>query len=163
MKAAVYTQYGAPEVLHLQEVAKPTPKANEILVRVRATPVNYGDLLARNFGNVSAREFNMPFLLWFPTKFVFGLQKPKKPILGSEFAGDVADGGQDVKQFKVGDPVFGYRGPSMGANAEYLCVPETSIIAPKPATMTYEEAATIPYGALTALSLLRKVNLQPGQ
>src|SRR5512145_2886215 len=110
MKAAVYTQYGAPEVLHLQEIAKPTPKPNEILVRVRATPVNYGDLLARNFGNVSASEFNMPFLFWFPAKIAFGLRKPKKPILGSEFAGDVAAIGQDVKQFKVGDPVFGYRG-----------------------------------------------------
>lgn len=163
MKAAVFTEYGSPDVLHVKEVAAPVPKDNELLIRVRATPVNYGDTLARNFRYAPLSDFNMPLPFYFPARLVFGWRKPKINILGSEFAGDVAAVGKDVTGYKVGDAVFGYRGQSMGANAEYVCIAADGLVAPKPANMTYEEAATIPYGTLTALTLLRKVNIQPGQ
>jgi NADPH:quinone reductase-like Zn-dependent oxidoreductase len=163
MKAIVYEKYGSPDVLHLKEVEKPTPKDNEVRVRVHATPINFGDLMARNFGNISLREFHMPALFYLLARMAFGFNKPKKPILGNEFAGEIEAVGKDVKRFHVGDPVFGYRGQNMGAHAEYVCMPENGLVASKPSTMTYEEAAAVPYGALTALSLLRKVNLQSGQ
>ena len=163
MKAIVFTEYGSPDVLQLKEVAKPTPKDNEILVRVHATPVNYGDLTARNFANLSSSEFNMPTPLWLPARMSFGWNKPKINILGSELAGEVEAVGKKVKKFKPGDQVFAYTGMNMGANAEYLCLPEAGIVALKPANLTYEEASTLPYGAIMALSLLRKVNIQPGQ
>ena len=163
MKAIKYVQYGSPDVLKLVEVEKPAPKDNELLVKVRAVSINYGDLIARNFKNLSAREFNMPLLFWFLARVAFGLNAPKNGVLGSEFAGDVEAVGKDVKTFKVSDAVFGYRGQSMGANAEYLCVPEKTLVTMKPANMTYDEAATVPYGALTALNLLRNVNIQRGQ
>jgi NADPH:quinone reductase-like Zn-dependent oxidoreductase len=163
MKAIVYTKYGPPDVLKLKEVAKPTPRDNEILIRVYATPVNYGDITARNFKKISPRKFTMPFPLWLPTRIFFGIRKPRKKILGSEFAGKIEAVGKDVKLFRKGDQVFGYLGPSLGANAEYLCMSEDGSVAIKPANMTYEEAAAVPYGALMALSLLRKVNIQSGQ
>ena len=163
MKAVKHTEYGPPEVLHLTEVEKPVPKNNEILVKIHATSVNFGDIVARNFKAVSPRKFSMPMFFWLPTRLMFGFRKPRKGILGSEFAGEVEAIGQDVTQFSEGDAVFGYRGASMGANAEYLCMPEDGCVAHKPTNMTFEEAATVPYGVLTALNLLRKVNLQPGQ
>ena len=163
MKAIVFTEYGSPDVLQLKEVAKPTPKDDEILVRVHATPVNYGDLTARNFANLSSSEFNMPTPLWLPARMSFGWNKPKINILGGELAGEVEAVGKKVKKFKPGDQVFAYTGMNMGANAEYLCLPEAGIVALKPANLTYEEASTLPYGAIMALSLLRKVNIRPGQ
>ncbi|MBC2699653.1 MAG: NAD(P)-dependent alcohol dehydrogenase [ANME-2 cluster archaeon] len=163
MKAIVYTKYGSPDVLQLKEVEKPTPKDNEILISVYATPVNYGDITARNFSNISPSEFNMPMLLWLPARMSFGLRKPKNPILGSELAGEIEAIGKGVKKFRRGDQVFAYRGMSMGANAEYLCMPEDGMVGIKPANMTYEEAACVPYGGIMALSLLRKVNIQSGQ
>ena len=119
MKAIVYTEYGSPDVLHLKEVEKPAPKDNEILIRIHATTVNFGDMLARNFKAVSPRKFNMPFFFWLPARLAFGLSKPRKHILGSEFAGEVEAVGAAVTRFKQGDQVFGYRGQSMGAYAEY--------------------------------------------
>jgi len=163
MKAIVYTKYGPPDVLQLKEVEKPTPKDNEILIRVYATPVNYGDITARNFSNISPSEFNMPMLLWLPARISFGLRKPKNPILGSELAGEIEAIGKGVKKFREGDKVFAYRGMSMGANAEYLCMPEDGMVGIKPANMTYAEAACVPYGGIMALSLLSKVNIQSGQ
>lgn len=163
MKAVVYEHYGSPEVLKLQEVSKPAPKDNEILIRIYAVSVNVGDLWARNFKAITPSKFSMPLPLWLPSRLYFGWTKPKISILGSEFAGRIESVGRDVKRFKKGDPVFGYRGQSMGANAEYLCVPENGMVEIKPSNMSYDEAATVPYGALTALSLLRKANLQPGQ
>jgi NADPH:quinone reductase-like Zn-dependent oxidoreductase len=164
MKAIVCTNYGPPDVLQLQEVAKPTAQEDEILIRVYATSVNYGDLVARNFREISPREFNMPFPLWLISKVYFGLRKPKITILGSEFAGEIEAVGKYVKSFKQGDQVFGYLGQSMGAYAQYLCMPEDGTVALKPANMTYEEAAVVPYGAIMALFLLReKGNVQPGQ
>lgn len=163
MKAIIYTEYGSPDVLRLAEVAKPAPKENEILVKVKATTVNYGDRAARNFKNISPGEFNMPLLLMVPARFAFGLQKPKNPILGSEFAGEIEAAGSNVQRFKVGDQVYGYLGPRMGAYAEYLCMPADGLVALKPANMSDAEAAAVPYGAIMAASLLRKVNLQRGQ
>jgi NADPH:quinone reductase-like Zn-dependent oxidoreductase len=151
------TQYGSPDVLQLQEVSQPIPKPNEVLIKVHATTVNFGDLMTRNFKHVSPRQFTMPAIFWLPARFAFGFNRPKIKILGSEFAGEVEAVGSAVTRFKQGDAVFGYRGPKMGADAQYLCVAEDSSVIAKPANLTYEEAATLPYGALTALSLLRKL------
>ena len=163
MKAIVYKEYGSPDVLHIEEVAKPAPKDNEVLIKNYATTVNFGDLMARNYKAVSPRQFNMLFLFWLMAKISFGLNRPKNPILGSEFAGEVEAVGSAVTRFKPGDQVFGYLGPSMGAYAAYFCMPENGVLASKPAHMTYEEAAVVPYGAIMALNLLRKANVQPGQ
>jgi NADPH:quinone reductase-like Zn-dependent oxidoreductase len=162
MKAMVYEKYGPPEVLQLKDVEKPAPKNKEILIKVQATPVSFGDVLARNFKAVPPRKFHMPFLFWLIGKFYFGFRKPKISILGSEFSGEVESVGKDVKRFSPGDPVYGFRGPRMGAYAEYLCMPENGVVALKPA-MSYEEASAVPYGALMALNVLRKAHLQPGQ
>jgi len=163
LKAIVYREYGAPEVLKIQEVEKPAPKENEVLIKVHAVSVNFGDLLARKFREISPSQFFMPFLFWLPAKIAFGLRKPRISILGNEFAGEVESIGKDVKKFKEGDRVFGYRGQSMGAYAQYLCVSEKSCLAIKPDNMTEREAAVLPGGAMTALSLLGKMNIQPGQ
>jgi NADPH:quinone reductase-like Zn-dependent oxidoreductase len=163
MKAVVFTEYGTPDVLQLKEVEKPTPNDNEVLIRVHATPVNFGDIIVRKLGKISSQEFYMPDLFWLFARIGFGFSKPKKHILGSEFAGDIEAVGKEVTRFKKGDQVFGFRGMSLGANVEYLCMPEAGLVALKPANMTYEEAATVPGGALTALSLLRKVNIQRGE
>lgn len=163
MKAITYTEYGSPEVLKLREIPKPEPKDNEILIRIRATRVNYGDMLARRFGKVTSKEFNMPGILLLPARLDFGIRKPKKYILGSEFSGVIESVGKEVKRFKEGDAVFGYRGPLFGAYAEYLCLPESGLVTHKPTNMSFEEATLVPYGALTALSHFKKVNIQPGQ
>ena len=163
MKAIVCTEYGTPDVLQLKEVAKPAPKDNEILIRVFATSVNFGDLMARNFKAVSPREFNMPFVLWLLAKISFGLNQPKISIPGSEFAGEIESVGTTVKRFKPGDQVFGFSSQIFGAYAEYLCLPEDGVLTKKPENLTYEEAAVVPYGAIMALNLLRKAKIQPGQ
>ena len=163
MKAIVYTEYGSPDVLDLKEIAKPAPKDNEVLIRNYATTVNFGDLMARNFKAISPSKFNMPLFFWLPARLALGFTKPRNHILGNEFAGEVEAVGKAVTRFKPGDRVFGYLGQSMGAYAEYFCMPENGVVAIKPANMTFEEAAVLPYGAIMALSLLRKTNLQPGQ
>ena len=163
MKAIIYTKYGSPDVLQLKEVEKPAPKDNEILVKVHATTVNYGDIAARNFKNITPQKFNMLFLFWIIAKISFGIRTPRTTILGSEFAGEIESAGKDVKSFKQGDQVFGYLGQNMGAYAEYFCMPENGVLAIKPANMTYEEAAVVPYGAIMALNLLQKMNLKSGQ
>ena len=163
MKAIVCTENGTPDVLQLTEVAKPTPKDNEIMIKVYASSVNFGDLMARNFKAVSPREFNMPFLFWLLAKISFGLRKPNITILGSELAGEIEAVGKDVKRFKKGDRVFGYPGQSFGAYAEYICLPEAGTVALKPVNLSYEEAVTLPYGAIMATILLAKCNIQRGQ
>jgi NADPH:quinone reductase-like Zn-dependent oxidoreductase len=160
MKAIVFTEYGSPNVLKIKEMSKPTPKDNEILVKVHATPVNYGDLTARNFAN---SQFNMPALLYLPARMSFGWNKPKINILGSELAGEVEAAGKHVTKFKTGDQVFAYLGMNMGANAEYVCISESGSVALKPTNLSYEEAVTLPYGAIMATSLLGKANIQRGQ
>ncbi|NVM46862.1 MAG: NAD(P)-dependent alcohol dehydrogenase [Candidatus Lokiarchaeota archaeon] len=155
MKAAVVTKYGPPEVLQLKEVEKPTPKDNEVLIRVQAATVTLYDC----WGRACTGPPGFGLLI----KLSSGLGKPKKPILGTEFAGEIEAVGKDVNLFKKGDPVFGFTGMNLGANAEYVCMPEDGALAIKPTNMTYEEAAAIPYGGLTALYFLRKANIQSGQ
>lgn len=163
MKAIVCEKYGPPEVLQLKEVPKPAPKDDEVLIRVLATSVNFGDLMARNFKAVSPRKFNMPFLIWVISKISFGIQRPKITIQGSELAGEIESVGKEVKRFKKGDPVFGFSMQTFGTYAEYVCLPEMGTLAIKPANLTYEEAAVVPYGSIMALNLLKKVKIKPGQ
>jgi NADPH:quinone reductase-like Zn-dependent oxidoreductase len=163
MKAIVYKRYGPPEVLKIEELEKPAPKENEILIRNHAASVNYGDIIARNFKDVTPAKFNMPLLFWIMARIFFGFSKPKVKILGSEFAGDIEAVGKSVTEFKVGDKVFGYRGQSMGAYAEYFVVPEKSVVTLKPENISYEEAAAVPSGSMVALFITRKVNVQKGQ
>ncbi|MCM3770374.1 NAD(P)-dependent alcohol dehydrogenase [Priestia aryabhattai] len=155
MKAMVCTKYGKPDVLQLKEVEKPAPKENEILVKIHATTVTSGDC--------RVRSFNSPLLLWLPMRMVLGLQKPRKPILGVELAGEVEEVGKKVIQFKKGDQLFAMTGMKFGGYAEYICLPEKGTIAIKPENVTYEEAASISFGGTTALHFFRKGKMQPGQ
>jgi NADPH:quinone reductase-like Zn-dependent oxidoreductase len=148
MKAIVYTEYGPADVMRLQDVEKPTPKDNEVLIKVHAATVTAGDVNVRGFTFV-APGFG-PLL-----RLMFGLRRPRITILGTELAGEIEAIGKDVKLFKKGDQVFGIGSEVFGAYAEYTCRPETGALAPKPANITYEEAATIPFGAGTALYFLR--------
>jgi len=150
MKAIVYTKYGPPDVLQLKEVAKPTPKDNEVLIKIYATTVNRTDCAIRKAA---------PFI----SRFITGLIRPKKTILGTEFAGKIEAVGKDVTSFKVGDKVFGFSGNDFGAHAEYMIMREEGSLTTMPANMTYEEAAPSTEGAHYALSFIRKANMQSGQ
>jgi len=151
MKAAVYNSYGSPDVLHIEDVEKPVPKDNEVLVRVCAATVSPADWRFRKAEPFFVRSMN-------------GLWRPKKiHILGMEFAGKVESMGKAVTRFAVGDQVFGSTGFKFGTHAEYVCLPEDRLLAPKPDNMTLEEAAAVLFGGVSALYFLREGKIQAGQ
>lgn len=156
MKAIEYTAYGPPDVLHLTERENPTPKEHEVLVRVRATTVTIGD--------VRMRSFTVPRRDWLFARLYLGITGPRRTILGMELSGDIETIGKKVTRFKPGDPVFASTfGVSFGGYAEYKCLPEDGMLAVKPANCSYEEAAALPGGGMTALRLLKRADIQSGQ
>jgi NADPH:quinone reductase-like Zn-dependent oxidoreductase len=159
MKAIVCTGYGPPEVLQLREVEKPSPKNNEVLIKIYATAVTASDCLIR--------RSDLPVIMSLGRRLSIGFTKPRKPVFGAVVAGDIEAVGKDVKLFTKGDQVYGSTGLKLGAYAEYACMTEaesmTGCLALKPATMSYEEAAAVPYGAMIALHFLDKANIRNGQ
>src|SRR5688572_4361282 len=161
MKAIVWTKYGSADGLQLREIAKPAPKANEVLIKIHAATAATPD--------TEFRRLNLPPLYVIPLRLYIGLIKPTRiKILGTEFAGQIEAAGQDVSGYKPGDQVFGYTGLKMGTYAEYICLAEgasdfAGVFAKKPVNMSYEEAAAVPFGGLEALHSLGLANIQPGQ
>jgi len=161
MKAIVWTKYGPPDVLQLKEVEKPSPKDNEVLIKVYAATASTAD--------TEFRRLKLPLLFAIPLRLYLGLIKPTRiTILGTEFAGEIVSAGKDVTGYKPGDQVFGYTGLGMGTYAEYMSLPEkpsgmAGVLGKKPVNMSYEEAAAVPFGGLEALHSLRKANIQRGQ
>lgn len=153
MKAIVHTKYGKPDVLHIKDVTKPIPKKGEVLIKIFATTATLYDCWVRSS--------TAPPGFWLLSRLSSGFLKPKQPILGTELAGDVEAVGEDVTRIKVGDQVFGFAA-NLGAYANYICLPQDSV-GIKPTNMTYEEAAAVPQGALTALYFLRKGHVQIGE
>jgi NADPH:quinone reductase-like Zn-dependent oxidoreductase len=161
MKAVIWTKYGSADGLQLQEIATPTPKDNEILVKVHAAAASRAD--------TEFRRLKLPLLFAVPLRLYLGLGRPTRiKILGTEFAGEVVSIGKDVTQYKPGDQIFGYTGLAMGTYAEYMCLTEkpsamASVFTNKPVNVTYEQAAVIPFGGLEGLHALRQANIRPGQ
>ncbi len=155
MKAIICTKYGPPEVLQFKEVEKPTPRKNEVCIKIFATAVTASDCIVRGF--------NVPISLWLPMGLAIGFTKPRQPILGMVLAGEVESAGKNVKSFKIGDQVFGFDRFAFGTYAEYKCMPEEGMLVIKPTSVNYEEAAAVPFGGLLALHYLKKGNIQSGQ
>lgn len=161
MKAIIWTKYGSPDGLQLREVAKPTPKDNEVLIKIHAATAATPD--------TEFRRLKLPLLFAIPLRLYIGFIKPTRiTILGTEFAGEIESAGKDVTGYKPGDQVFGYTGLKMGTYAEYICLAGTpsgiaGVFAKKPVNMNYEEAAAVPFGGLEALHTLGRIDIQPGQ
>lgn len=161
MKAIVWTKYGSPDGLQLREVVTPTPRDNEVLINIHAATASTAD--------TELRRLKLPLLFAIPLRLYLGLIKPTRiTILGTEFAGEIVSVGKEVTRFQQGDQVFGYTGLGMGTYAEYICLAEkpsalASVMAKKPANLTYEEAAAVPFGGLEALHSLRQAKIQRGQ
>jgi len=154
MQAFVYRRYGGPEVVELADVPKPVPRANEVLVRIRATTVTSGDW--------RVRTLHVPPGLGLVARLALGITRPRQPIMGSEMAGTIESVGKDVTRFRTGDEVFGFPGGAMGCHAQYRAMPEEGRLARKPANLPFEEAASLPFGASTSLHFLRKAAIKPG-
>jgi len=155
MKVIAYERYGPPEVLHFKDVEKPTPKDNEILIKTYATTVTSGDW--------RLRSLNVPVGFKLIMRLVFGISKPRQPVLGSELAGVVESVGKHVRNFKVGDQVFAFSDIGMGCHAEYKCMPEDGMVSLKPAGLSFDEAAALSFAGTTALDYLRRGKLQRGE
>src|SRR6266571_4404869 len=155
MKAIVCTKFGPPDVLQLQEVAKPAPKDNEVLIRIYATTVTAADC--------ELRGLKVPLAFRLPLRIYLGRIRPGPIILGQELAGEIEAVGKEVTRFRKGDQVFGWSGLGLGAYAEYTCLPEKGVLAIKPSNITYEESAPLSVGGLEAVYFLRKGNIQSGQ
>jgi NADPH:quinone reductase-like Zn-dependent oxidoreductase len=159
MKAIVWTQYGPPEVLQLQEVAKPAPKDDEVLIKIHATSVVLGDC--------ELRGLSIPLMYRLAVRLFVGFTKPQRvTILGQELSGEIEAVGDGVRSFKIGDAVFATTGLRLSGYAEYTCLPAQGggiALALKPANLTFAEAAGMPLGSLEALYFLRRANLHPGQ
>lgn len=160
MKAVICTKYGPPEVLQIQEVAKPSPKPNEVLIKIFATTVHIGDTKIRRFepGLGPVKDFFFKPIM----RLILGFSKPRRQILGMELSGEIESVGKDVTLFKVGDPVFASTELRFGAYAEYCCLPEDGVLAVKPINMTHEEAAPASNGGITAMIHLRQANIVKG-
>lgn len=155
MKAALWTRYGGPEVLKLQELDKPIPKHNEVLIKINASSVTVGD--------ARLRAFKVPMGFWLPTRLAFGLTRPRKRIPGMDLSGEIETTGKDVKLFNKGDMVYGTTGMALGSNAEYVCLPEHSALVKKPENVSHEQATAVIFGGLTAIHFLRdKAKVQKG-
>jgi NADPH:quinone reductase-like Zn-dependent oxidoreductase len=155
MKAVVYRAYGSPGVLEIEDLPKPTPRDDQVLIKVHATTVGTWDC--------EARSFSFPMWFWLPLRIAMGLRRPRWPVLGQELAGEIEAVGKEVKEFQPGDPIFASVGLGFGAHAEYKCMSSKGAIARKPANMSYEEAAGIPTGGDNALHFLRLAKVQPGE
>ncbi len=156
MKAIAWTKYGEPEVLELKAFEKPSPKNDEVLIKIHASSVTAGDC--------RLRALKVPMGFWLPTRLAFGLMKPRAPISGMDVSGEIASVGKDVKLFKKGDKVYGTTGMKLGGNAEYTCLSENSALVKKPNNITHEQAAAVIFGGLTAIHFLRdKANVQRDQ
>ena len=160
MKAVICNKYGPPEVLHIKEIEKPSPKDKEVLIKIHATTVHIGDTKVRRLepGLGPVKDFFFKPLM----RMAVGFRGPKKKILGMELAGEIEAIGKSVKKFKVGDAVFGSTEFEFGAYAEYCCISEDALLVQKPTDMSFEEAAPFSNGALTALLHLRKAKIKPG-
>lgn len=156
MKAILYKKYGPPEVLHVGEIEKPVPKEDELLIRVHAAEATKAD--------TELRRFKYPVKwFWLPLRIMMGIRGPRKPVLGTYFAGDIEAVGPAVTDYRPGQAVFGATSLRMGAYAEYLTVPARFAIVPKPNNLSYAEAAAVPLGGLNALHFMRLAKIEPGE
>jgi NADPH:quinone reductase-like Zn-dependent oxidoreductase len=155
MKAVVCERYGSPEVLRFTEILKPTPKDNEVLIRIHATTVTSADW--------RVRSLNVPVGFKLIMRLVIGVSGPRQPILGSELAGVIESVGKDVTKFKVGDAIFAFSDAEMGCHAEYKCFAADSAIALKPDNLTFEQAAALSFGGTTAFDFFRRGKLRSGE
>lgn len=155
MKAIVYERYGSPDVLKVKEVEKSSPRDNEVLMKTHAT--------TGTSGGRRMRSLNVPVGCGFISRLVFGVSRPRQPILGTEIAGEIESVGKVVSKFKVGDQVFALSDTGMGCHAEYKCIPEDGAVALKPPNLTYDEAAALSFGGTTALDFFRRGKLRSGE
>lgn len=156
MKAIVYNKYGSPDVLQVNEIEKPKPKDNEVLIKVHSAEVTKADCEMRSF-NFAVKWF------WLPLRLAWGVFKPKKHVLGGYFSGEIEGIGKNVTKLVVGDEIFGSTQMRFGAYGEYMCLPDSYTIVKKPSNMSYEEAAAVPLGGLNALHFMRKANIKEGE
>ena len=166
MKAIVCTKYGPPEVLQLQEVEKPIPKNNEVLIKINTTAVTASDCIIRSFTMPGDHKFPKKQIMGLMMRLYVGFTKPKNPILGLVLSGEIESVGKDIKQYKKGDQVYGFTGYSFGTYAEYKCLSEKEskrgCLAIKPNNMSHEEAVSVSYGGILAIYYMRKMNIQRG-